>query len=426
MRGRGQERRGRRRGRRAALLAALPLLLLLPAAAPVSFEQAVNQAWRRSPDLASLDARRRTALARMDAARSLFPGAPTLTGTYFDDHFIGSNEGYTTYQAELSTPVWLPGEGTANETVAADDARGLAAERGGLRLAVAAQVLSATAEARFSQRQLLLARARRDAAARLAAAMTRAVHTGELARIDADAARAERDSAELACNAAEARLLNAIATLRSLTGLSDIPRLPDASLAQLAAVSSRPGGPASDVSGAAEDDPRLEAARRRLQSARETLHLVRITPIDDPQVGVYGLRDRQYQSPWDTRVGVELQIPLPSTARNEPRLAGAEGEVTRAEAELVRLQRSITLARSEAETGLAAARLSLRDARDAAAALDHRAAVMDKGWRVGEVPLIELVRARQSAFDADLQRERAAIGLQAAVLQVSLAVGVVP
>lgn len=69
-----------------------------------TFTQAVEDAWSIDPDRNELTTNYHSASRRAVAARSWFAGGPTVSGQYFDDHAIGSNEGYTTYQGGVSVP----------------------------------------------------------------------------------------------------------------------------------------------------------------------------------------------------------------------------------------------------------------------------------------------------------------------------------
>ena len=395
------------------------LLMLLGGASPArwTLRDAVDAAWARAPDQSSIAAQRQAALERARAARAFFPNAPTLTGTYFDDHAIGSNEGYTTYQAEASTPVWLPGEGTATERVANSDVRTLVAQTASAKLVLAASVLDAAAIATLAQHEQVIARARLSSAQRIAAAVSHASRVGESPAVDLDAVEAEADSAVVSAGNADADAANAIAALATLTGSEAVPQL-DAF------------GDGADAAPATANeldrDPRILVSERKLESAREQLRLVQASPMADPEIGVDGIREKQFGSPWDTRFGVTIHIPLPSRAINRSRIASAQSAVAIAEGELLRMQRQVQLEIVQTSTSLRAARGAQAATARLARELDRRASAMERAWRVGEAPLIELLRARQAAFDADSQNARADISSQVALLRTTLATGAMP
>ena len=389
-----------------------------------SFRDAVEAAWARAPERDGLSAQQHAAEARAEAAGSAFPGSPTLAGTYDDDHLIGSNEGYTTYQGELSTPIWLPGEGTATVRAARADAHILEAQADNAHLTVAAEVLDATVEALLARGQLANARASLDVTRHLAHDVDHAAALGETPPADADAVRAQLEADSVLATDAATRAATAAAALQALTGSAAVPSLV---WTGTPAVPVHADAPATrDAAEVASSDPRVAVAQRKLDAALAALRVVRVSPIADPELGVEVIRDKQFGSPWDSRVGVTLRIPLPSRARNLPRLAAAESDVTVAEAELLRVRRLVRLGVLQAQAQLDGAKADQASAIRAAIALDRRAGSVTRAWHVGEMPLIELLRARQAAFDAQAQRNRAEVTVQAAVLRAILARGVVP
>ena len=110
-----------------------------------SFHDAVAEAWAHLPQRRDLAAQQATMAARYMAGGSLFPKAPLANGSYVNDHVAGSNYNYVTTQLELSTPVWLPGEGTATRNTAQADAVAVEAVVEAAHLALAVQLLDLAA-----------------------------------------------------------------------------------------------------------------------------------------------------------------------------------------------------------------------------------------------------------------------------------------
>ncbi|RFD20079.1 TolC family protein, partial [Komagataeibacter melaceti] len=111
-----------------AMACALACATFARAQAPqsgLSFHDAVGMAWAIDPVRTELQVGHHSARARASAAGSWFAGGPTLSGEYMDDHMLGSNEGYTTYQGGVSVPLWLPGQGSATQQVASAEAASL-------------------------------------------------------------------------------------------------------------------------------------------------------------------------------------------------------------------------------------------------------------------------------------------------------------
>ena len=412
---------GPTRACRLAIAAAVACLASPPAAArrPPSLHDAVLAAWTLAPERYALDGQRGEAAARARVAGGLFPGSPYATGEYFDDHLIGSNQGYTTYQGELATPLWLPGEGTATERSAQADLQHLTQQGEAMRLDLARQVLEQAATAGFATDNRDVAGRRLAAARLLLDGVVHAVGIGEAPGIDGQAARAAVASAEIALADAEAQVAGAEGALVVLTGSAALPDL-SATPAALAADRTMPSAELL------ERDPRVASAHRELEAAEAAMRLVRLADRDDPEVGIEGIHEKQFGSPWDNRVGVMLKIPFGSSARNLPRIAAAQARLNTAEARLLQQRRLVAIGLQQALARLRAAGADRNAATMAARELDGRAMEVVHAWQVGEMPLIEAARAETAAFDADLAARRAGTMLDTAQWQVALAEGMLP
>ncbi len=406
----------------AVLLVAAPAFARPPAAAPssheTSFHDAVAAAWARLPQRRALAARRGVAAAQFAAGGAFFPNAPYATGTYINDKILGSNENYLTTQGELGTPVWLPGEGTATQNAASADAATVAADIDATHLALAVQVLGLAAQAAFAANERDVAQRRLATAEALAADLAHRFHVGESSESDALAADAEAAGARVTLSAADAQLASAIAALAAVTGREAVPRL--------AAPAPRVVLGAAVLASAPATHPRIIAAERAVAAAQAKARLTRIENRDSPTVGVTGINEKQYGSPWDTRFGVVFRFPFATEARNAPLRAAAEEAVTQAEVQLVLAQREVLAAIRQAAAVLAGAERGSAAASRAADALDKRRGEVERAWRVGEMPLIEVVRANALAFDADLSRDKTRTELDAARQRLRLAEGVLP
>jgi outer membrane protein TolC len=263
------------------------------------------------------------------------------------------------------------------------------------------------------------AQAEADAAAaqvqylqRLANDVQRRVHSGDLARADALAARAELLDAQSLLGEVRQRLLAAQAQWRNLTGLEAMP--------EVATPSTLFAGLDAETS---EEHPELQLAAQAMERARKRVEVVNTSRRDAPELL---LRYRE-ESPGTGQaaqrsVGIGVRIPFGTDGRNAPLQAAALGDLDVAETTELRLRE-----RQEADLGLArsavrnAAR-QLEDARDRASLLRERTQLIDKSFQAGETPLPELLRAANAAAQADaaLARQQAALGLAQALLQQTL------
>jgi outer membrane protein TolC len=376
-----------------------------------SLAEAVEAAWQRSPEARPLVAQRATLEARLYVAGRPFPASPFVQGDATSDRML-SNQGFNSFGVEVGTPVWLPGEGRATARQAEAGLVELQARLAELRLAVAGLVRDAAGqveEAALSGPPL----ERRAAAARQLAALTdQRAARGESPSADALLARGEALTAESALRDQKALLASAEARFAVLTGLAAAP-----SLAQDRAPPQHP----------VEDHPRLLAARRAVETAQAALRLTEATPRDSPVVSLQGRHERQlYADAYDTRVGVVVRVPLATEARNRPRIAAAQAEVSRAEAQLLLLRRELEIEVRQARIALEAAQAQVRLTGEAARTLEQRRRQLEQAYAAGEMPLVEVIRARTASFDADLTFARARAALDRARARLNQALGVMP
>jgi len=402
-------------------LAAGFALLSLAAAAPSpsgpamqSFHDAVAAAWARLPQRQELAAQQASAGARYAAGGALLPNAPYAIGTYVNDKALGSNYNYLTTQAEVGTPIWLPGQGRATQATAQADGAAVLAAVEAAHLALAAQVLDLATQATLAANARDVAARRLATAQSLATDLARRFRVGESSQSDALAASADAASAAMTLSSAEAQLGAAQAALAVVVGSPAVPRLD-------APGPARAAGP--DPLAA---HPRIIAAERAVEAAQAASRLARIENRDNPEVGLQGVNEKQPGAKWDTRFGVTFRLPFATEARNAPRRAAAELAVTQATVQLALAQREVLSGIRQAQAMLYGAERSSAASVRAAAELERRRGQIGRAWRVGEMPLIEVVRANALAYDAEYARDKARTDLAAARLRLRLTEGTLP
>ena len=403
-----------------AVGAAIVILLIASgrarAEAMRSFHDMVEDAWSQLPQRQDIAARQSVAAARLRAGSALVPDAPFVTGSYINDKILGSNQNYISTQVEVSTPVWLPGEGTATQNTARAD--GSAAEAAGeaAHLALALQLLDLATQAALADNARIVAGRRFATSQALATDLARRFRVGEAAQSDALAADADAASASVTLSSAETDLEAVRATLAEVTGSEALARLEVP----------RPVAPAGIAADPVARHPRVIAAERAVDAARANEHLARLQNRDDPQVGLQGIDEKQPGTRWDTRFGVVVRFSFATEARNAPRRAAAEQATTQAMVQLALARREVTTAIRQSQSALAGAERGSAAAERAAAGLERRRGQMERAWRAGEMPLIEVVRANAVAFDAAFARDKARTTLGAAQIRVQLAAGLLP
>lgn len=359
--------------------------------------------------------------ARYATTRSITPGSPYVGGTQRNG-VAGNLRDYNETEAEAGLPLWLPGQRDATAATVDAGVVEVEARIAQRRLEVAGLLRDAWWSAERAAREMSLARNRVATAREIGADMTRRVELGEAAQADALLAKNELLAAELELAQAEGAEKVAQIAYGALTGGAP----PDGALESART--------AIDL----DEHPALRAPLAGLQRAQAQARLVEATPIESPDVGVFGREEysRQYatdhsqpitdQRTNSTTVGVRIRIPLPTPGRNEPRLAEALAEVTRARAEYERAKRVVV---AEAQ----AARANLAAAQRASALADKRLVVANeqfdlsrKSFALGEISAFDLYRVRQLQLDAQRAQATASVNAGAAVSRLNQAQGYAP
>ncbi|POF63890.1 cobalt transporter [Novacetimonas maltaceti] len=407
----------------ATMLCAVAWVSPLRAQAPpsaLSFHEAVAMAWAIDPVRTELQVGHHSARARASAAGSWFAGGPTLSGEYMDDHMLGSNEGYTTYQGGVSVPLWLPGQGSATKQVASAEAESIDEQINVEHMALSIRVLDASAAARIARTRVDVARELYEATARIGSSVAHAVHGGELASADGQMAQAAMENARNELAMAQEEAGNATAALEVLLGRPGMPDL------------SRYGG--DDVTHARfvtprdieENDPRIRVAHRNVEAAEANMKLARRSFMPNPEIGVDAIHEKQYGSPWDDRVGVNFSIPLPSEVRNTPIMSEARNRLATATSQETQARRMVHLEMMRVRERLIAATTARQATRSAAENMEKRAQAQERAWRLGEVSLDAALSARQAACTSRLASARAEVEWHVASIRTLIATGIVP
>lgn len=394
--------------------------LFLASGAPAyaeSLSEAIRSAWVMDPSRKSIATDAISAHKRAAAARSWFPDGPTVSGLYMDDHFIGSKVGYTTYQGQISVPLWLPGQGSATEEAALADEKVAAQQQRVQRLAVAVHVLDLASEgsvlsARISNQEIVsgvLGRTMTD--------VERALHAGEVSSTDYEATVTEKEDVDGTLAESRQRLENVKAELEALTGTDTLP--------DLSGIDGRGLGPVGSQLDP-ERDPRVQLADTVLKQAQASYSVARHSYMPNPQLGVILSRQEQYDSPWDTQIGVEFQVPLPSEARNVPMVMKEVQAVGRAERDVTQAHRQIRAEYRQLHNQLTTSTQILQHARQLRVHSDRRAADLAEAWQVGEIPVIEYLRARRTALTAAERYAQADIVMRATIARMILMSGNIP
>ncbi|MGJ0392190.1 MAG: TolC family protein [Methylocystis sp.] len=359
--------------------------------------------------------------ARFATTNSISPGSPYVGGTQ-RNAVAGNLRNYNETEVEAGLPLWLPGQ---RDAMAATVATGVAEidEKIALRrLEVAGFLRDAWWNAQRAAREANVARSRVATAREIGADMMRRVELGEAAQADALLAKNELLAAETELAQAEGAEKVARVNYAALTGGAP----PDGVLESIK--------PATDI----EDHPALRTPLAALRRAETQLQLVEATPIDSPDVGVFGRYEHNRQYSTDpsqpvtdqrtdaTTVGVRIRIPLPTEGRQAPRQAEALAEMTRARAEYERAKRVVLAEIQAARTTLAAARKAANLAEKRLAVANEQFDLSRKSFALGEISAFDLYRVRQLQLDAQRAQAATSVNLGAAISRFNQAEGYAP
>ncbi len=381
-----------------------------PTAIGTTLQQAVESAWQRAPAARTLEARWDEVSAARENARSWLAANPTLGLSRRADQGA-SERRQRESEIALSSSLWLPGQKSAREALAARSTEEVAVHIGATRLAVAGMVRARMWEAAAAQVGLEEKQDHLHHLEALADEVQRRVKAGDLARSDRLLAQQEVLAARIDVMHARTAAAEALARYRVTTGLPRLPALEPEPLH------------ASGISA----NPRLAAAQASEQRARAALRLAAANRWAPPTIAVSVRREdeRQLRAPVDS-IGVAFQIPIGSAARNRAVEAQAHTVIATAAAEAADIQASADADIDIARERLANARAALEAATERAAALHEHTALIGKAFRAGERGLAELIRSRALTHEADvaLAQQKVALGLAHALLNQAL--GILP
>lgn len=416
--------------------------------APARLADHLEAAWQRHPQARASAARLDAAAASEDLSGRITPGPGAVSlGGRTDRPW--DNAGKREVEVEYSVPLWLPGQWDAARDAARRGRVRVQADTAALRLELAGELRQAWGAVVTSRDALGLARRRLDTAGQLDADVARRLRAGEVSRLDANLAAHETVAARAAVLDAESALAEAQQAWQALTGGPPPLRLEDETVAEMpghepvpprredeVAPAGRPGGdaapppgsPGEDVAAAAPDvHPRLRALAAAADAARAALHLATRTRREAPELALGVRRERgTFEERYGRTLGVSLRIPLSSEPRQREATAAATADLLQAEAELARARARLDLDLGRARRELAAAesQLALAGSRQGLAADNLQLA--DKAYRLGELDLPALLRARALAFEADADAARSRNAMRQARARLNQTLGVLP
>lgn len=372
-----------------------PLLMLLPflpasvaLAAPLGEAEALRAAIDTHASIESA----RSALTAVQGIQAeadfLLPGNPALRIERTTDRWHHNN-GEREWVAEISAPVWMPGQMSGRQAVAAAKRTEAEADVAAVKWALAGAVREAYWKAWEAKELLKAAEERLDRTKSVLAAAEKQVKAKEMRELDARTVAGEvlADRQTLARRRGEYDA--ALAVLVELTGLSK-PSLDD-----LAAPN--PSAPPPQLAADLETSrPDLKALRSRLEGGRANVDLQEARALPNPELSLAVKRtSTDYDRTYDDSVILGIKLPIPVVERNQREVMAAAADLGRSRAEY---QLAVNKARREltqAESGWRAAWQQWQDAAEALSLTSETLALIEKGFTVGEISSVDLIQEKR-------------------------------
>ena len=365
----------------------------------------------RSPELAALEGRGDAIGARQRAAGSWTPGAPTFAAGYSTDQ-VFKDRRQREATIGISTPLWLPGEGTASQRVADTEMTRMAAQIAVVKLKIAVLVRDALADFAIAKAELAVAEQRLGDARSLENDTARRVKARDVSEANLLLARAERIAADAEVREKRVALEHSRIEFDSLTGLAPV----------VAALDDK-----APIGSQEPSHPRLDDAQGALEVARANRALAEIQTRDSPEIALIARRSRDtFGTFYNNSLGVELKIPFSSEARNAPRQAMAQAEFNEAIALRTSAEREIAAERQKARLAYDNALVQRDLASERAKTLTRQVALVSRGQAGGEVTLSDFIRARTLAYEAEAAKARAMINVSKARGRLNQSLGIMP
>lgn len=390
----------------------LASLLALPAQAADTLAFAVDAAWQRSISASAALGEQRTAEALAASAGRWWAEPPAVALSHRNDRWqndLGKQE----YGLDLSVPLWLPGQRSAQIHAATAGLAQAEAVQRAARWRIAGEVRERAWQLAALQAELTQMDAALEYLRRLSADVRRRVDAGELPRTDLLAAQAEEVSARSRRAGADLQLREASLHWQNLTGLER--HLPITALTE-----SQPAAISSTLS---EEHPALRESAGEMASMAAQRDLARASRSAAPELSLGWRRDVDGRgiAPQNSIV-IGVKLPLGTDDRNKPLQARAEAALdlarTREQRQREEAAGRLVLARDT----LSLAQVQAAAAQDQARLLRERSRLLERAFSAGELALAELLRALAAASEAEAgaTRQQAQLGLAQARLLQSL------
>ncbi len=376
-----------------------------------SLRDAVEKAWERQPAAQAQTFRTAELAARAKAATAWLPAPPSIGLSERSDR-LNRNAGAREVEAELSVPLWLPGQRQRGSALAVAEQDLQRDAQDSAKWKLAGEVREAYWQARAAEAERIAAVRRLDDAVALTADVERRLKAGELARTDFNQAKGAEHTARSAANEAGVRTARALLAFTTLTGMEALPAGDEALAANAPPLT---------------EHPALRQLDRIALAADARVRLATDIHRDNPELTLAYRRERSSNTDgYGGSVTLGIRIPLATDARNEPKIAAANAEFIEARTAYARLkdQLQAELLASQRELLQLQSALALAEERRRLAAENDQ--LLGKAFSLGEIDLFTRLRTAAERYAADADAARSRLEAGRAVSRLNQALGVLP
>lgn len=372
----------------------------------------VEKALPHYPNSQLLAAKKRELEARQIQAKSFLPGSAALVLRNQNDVLLSRN-GEIEWEAGIEMPIWLSGQRAARAAIADVSASNLNQDQQLLHLQLAGMVRDALWDIELMQGLYDIAELKWTATKQLEQDVQKRVNLGDMAQKELFIAQSETLLAENENIAAQAEVQHAKFRYINLTGLREIP-----------SIYAEQKSTKLDVD---ESHPALLEANGKVALSNQMRNLTKIETRENPTVTIgtrslRGANDTQYNN----SLGIILRIPLQSAVRNAPLQAAAETNYTQQQVNLSALKIMLAAAMHEAEHNLEVGEQQLNVLAKQQLIAQKSLHAVRTGFKLGEIELIEVMRAQTQAFNVDKNLKNQQIQQQWNTARYNQAVGELP
>ncbi|MEO6697506.1 MAG: TolC family protein, partial [Gammaproteobacteria bacterium] len=176
-----------------------------------------------------------------------------------------------------------------------------------------------------------------------------------------------------------------------------------------------------------DNHPRLAAAQSAIEYAQAQLHTVNESRRDSPELTLGTRRERLDENePYENTLRIGVRLPLATEARNQPLIAAAQTALTQTQGDydLVRRHLAVEIKQTEQGYQMTQQALAITEAQQRLTA--ENVMLLQKSFDLGELSLVLLLQAKNSAFSAEQAYTQQKIALALSKARLNQAQGISP